>query len=78
MAPGSFLKRQKRDQDVVDDPKIPFDGMKRYDSFFSDKPNFELFKRHESNLFETHSEQMNQRLLQNDVLENQDEPHIAP
>jgi len=45
MTPGSFLKRQKRDIDGLQDSKIPFDGVKRFDSFFSDKPNFDLFKR---------------------------------
>lgn len=41
MVPGSFLKRQKRADDI-DDSKPAFADLRRFDSFFSDKPAFEL------------------------------------
>lgn len=41
MTPGSFLKRQKRQENDQDD----FQGIKRFDSFFSDTPKFELQNR---------------------------------
>jgi hypothetical protein len=44
MVPGSFLKRQKRADDI-DDSKPAFANLQRFDSFFSDKPNFELLQR---------------------------------
>jgi len=44
MVPGSFLKRQKRADDL-DDAKPAFANLQRFDSFFSDKPAFDILQR---------------------------------
>jgi len=40
-APGNFLKRQKRDE-------METGGLMRHDSFFSDRPQFDLFTRNQN------------------------------
>jgi len=67
MTCGNFLKRQKTDcndfADLMSSTNTVIgrrpDALRRQDSFFSDAPNFNLIKRHDSVELGTGSEQLN-------------------